>query len=173
MNNNQTTLVFQRGEARLSSVLLLFLLLSISWLLWSGLYKPLLISLGAFSCALSVYMAYRMGFFKHHKDLLRLMPKLPGYWLWLLKEIVVSSIDVAKLILKPSLPISPKMVVLKSLPKTDVGQVILGNSITLSPGTVTLDVYEGEILVHCLTSEGAKELEKGEANRRAAALERQ
>lgn len=172
MNNNQTTPVFQTGKARPSSVILLFVILSISWLLWSGLYKPLLISLGIFSCLLSVYLAYRMGFFKHHKALLRLMPRLPGYWMWLLKEIVVSSIDVAKLILNPSLPISPKVVKLKALPKTDVGQVILGNSITLSPGTVTLDVYEGEITVHCITSEGAKELEKGEANRRAAALER-
>lgn len=172
MKNNHSRLVFQRGEARPSSVLLLLTILCISWLLWSGIYKPLLIGLGAFSCILSVYLGHRMGFFKHHQDLLRLMPKLPGYWIWLLKEIVVSSIEVAKLILKPSLPISPQVVVLKALPKTDVGQVILGNSITLSPGTVTLDVYKGEILVHCITSDGAKELEKGEANRRAAALER-
>lgn len=172
MKNNQHKLVFQRGEARLSSVLLLLLVLSISWLFWSGIYKPLLISLGAFSCLLSGYLAHRMGFFRHHKALVRLLPRLPGYWLWLFKEIVVSSIDVAKLILKPSLPISPRVVVLKALPKTDVGQVILGNSITLSPGTVTLDVFEGEILVHCITNESAEELEKGEANRRAAALER-
>mgnify|MGYP003652314977 FL=1 len=53
-----------------------------------------------------------------------------------------------------------------------MGQVILGNSITLSPGTVTLDVHEGKILIHCLTVESARELQKGEANRRAAALER-
>ena len=79
---------------------------------------------------------------------------------------------VAKIILKPSLPISPTVVVLKAEAKTDVGQVILGNSITLSPGTVTLDLHEGQILIHCLTSEGAKELQKGEANRRVAALER-
>lgn len=168
----RTRQVFQRGEARLSSVLLLFFVLAISWLLWSGLYKPLLMGLGAFSCMLSVYLAHRMGFFRHHKALLRLMPRLPAYWLWLLREIIISSIDVAKLILKPSLPISPTVVVVKAQAKTDVGQVILGNSITLSPGTVTLDVHEGEILIHCLTSEGAKELQKGEANRRVAALER-
>ncbi|MEP7706659.1 Na+/H+ antiporter subunit E [Paraglaciecola sp. 25GB23A] len=164
--------VLQRGEARLSSVLLLLLVLAISWLLWSGLYKPLVIGLGAFSCLLSVYLAHRMGFFRHHDALLRLLPRLPGYWLWLLKEIIISSIDVAKLILKPSLPISPTVVVLQSEAKTDVGQVILGNSITLSPGTVTLDVHEGKILIHCLTVESARELQKGEANRRAAALER-
>jgi multicomponent Na+:H+ antiporter subunit E len=162
----------QRGETRLSSVLLLLLILAISWLLWSGLFKPLLIGLGAFSCVLSTYLAYRMGFFRHHKALLRLLPRLPGYWLWLLKEIVVSSIDVAKLILKPSIDISPTVVRIKSKTKTDVGQVMLGNSITLSPGTVTIDVHEGEILVHCLTREGAEELQKGEANRRIAELER-
>jgi multicomponent Na+:H+ antiporter subunit E len=164
--------MFQRGEARLSSVLTLLLLLVISWLLWSGLYKPLLMSLGAFSCVLSVYLANRMGFFRHQQNLLKLLPRLPSYWLWLLKEIIVSSWDVAKIILKPSMPISPSVVVLTSEAKTDVGQVIFGNSITLSPGTVTLDLHEGQVMIHCLSSESAEELQKGEANRRAAALEK-
>lgn len=172
MNLNRTRYVLQRGEAKLSSVLLLLLVLAISWLLWSGLYKPLVMGLGAFSCLLSAYLAHRMGFFRHHEALIKFLPRLPGYWLWLLKEIVISSIDVAKLILSPSLPISPTVVVLNAKAKTDVGQVILGNSITLSPGTVTLDVHEGILLIHCLTSEGAKELQKDEANLRAAALER-
>ncbi|MFT4808947.1 MAG: multicomponent Na+:H+ antiporter subunit E [Paraglaciecola sp.] len=162
--------MLQRGEARLSSVLLLLLILAITWLLWSGLYKPLLIGLGIFSCVLSVYLAHRMGFFRH-QALLGLIPRLPGYWLWLLREIIISSLEVAKLILKPSLSISPTVVVLEAETKTDVGQVILGNSITLSPGTVTLDLHEGKLLIHCLTSESATELLKGEANRRAAALE--
>ncbi|MCF2949187.1 Na+/H+ antiporter subunit E [Paraglaciecola aquimarina] len=128
--------------------------------------------LGAFSCFLSTYLAYRMGFFRHHKALLRMLPRLPGYWLWLLKEIVISTIDVAKIILSPSLPITPTVVILDAKTKTDVGHVILGNSITLSPGTVTLDVHEEQLLIHCLTSEGAKELQKGEVNKRTASLER-
>jgi multicomponent Na+:H+ antiporter subunit E len=129
-------------------------------------------SLGAFSCVLSVYLANRMGFFRHQQDLLKLLPRLPGYWLWLLKEIIVSSWDVAKIILKPSMPISPTVVVLTSEAKTDVGQVVFGNSITLSPGTVTLDLHEGQVMIHCLNSQSAKELQEGEANRRAAALEK-
>jgi multicomponent Na+:H+ antiporter subunit E len=163
--------MLQRGEARISSVLLLLLILSVTWLLWSGLYKPLLVSLGLFSCVLSVYLAHRMGFFRH-QALLGLISRLPRYWLWLLREIIVSSLDVAKLILKPSMPISPCVVVLTAENKTDVGQVIFGNSITLSPGTVTLDLYDGQVLIHCLSSESAEELKKGEANRRAAALEK-
>jgi multicomponent Na+:H+ antiporter subunit E len=171
MNLSQTRYVHQRGEARLSSILFLMFILAITWLLWSGLYKPLLIGLGAFSCVLSVYLSHRMGFFRH-QALVGFLPRLPSYWLWLLREIIISSWDVAKLILQPSLPISPTVVILESAPKTDIGQVILGNSITLSPGTVTLDLHEGQVLIHCLTSKGARELQKGEANRRAANLER-
>jgi multicomponent Na+:H+ antiporter subunit E len=161
----------KQDEVRLSSVLLLLLILAISWLLWSGLYKPLVMGLGAFSCVLSAYLAYRMGFFRH-QALIKLLPRLPGYWLWLLREIIVSSFRVAKLILTPSLPISPTMVTLTVEAQTDVAQAILGNSITLSPGTVTLDVHEGQLLIHCLTSESARELLNGEANRCAAGLER-
>jgi multicomponent Na+:H+ antiporter subunit E len=160
----------QRGEARLSSVLLLLLVLAASWVLWSGLYKPLVLGLGALSCLLSAYMAHRMGFFRH-QALVTLLPRLPGYWWWLLREIVVSSIAVTKLIVNPSLPITPTVVKLKAETQSSVGLVIFGNSITLSPGTVTLDVHEGQLLVHCLTSESARELLDGEANRRAAQLE--
>jgi multicomponent Na+:H+ antiporter subunit E len=170
MNLFRARHMLQRGEARILSVLLLLLILSVTWLLWSGLYKPLLVGLGIFSCVLSVYLAHRMGFFRH-QALIGLIPRLPGYWLWLLREIIISSLEVAKLILKPSMPISPTVVVLTAETKTDVGQVILGNSITLSPGTVTLDLHEGKLLIHCLTSQSATELLKGEANRRAAALE--
>ncbi len=160
----------QRGEARLPAVLLLLLVLAVSWVLWSGLYKPLVLGLGAFSCVLSVYMAHRMGFFRH-QAIVTLLPRLPGYWWWLLREIVASSVEVARLILKPSLPISPTVVELQAETQSEVGLVILGNSITLSPGTVTLDVHEGQLLVHCLTSESAGALQDGEANRRAAQLE--
>jgi len=161
----------QQGKARPSAVLLLLLILAISWLLWSGLYKPLVMALGAFSCCLSAYLAHRMGFFRHHDTLFKILFRLPRYWFWLLKEIIISSIDVVKIILQPSLPISPTVVVLRAKSKSDVGQVILGNSITLSPGTVTLDVHEGTLLIHCLTKASAKALQAGEANRRAAALE--
>lgn len=147
----------------------LLVLLVIAWLVWSGLYKPLLLSLGAFSCLLCVYLAHRVGFFKERSGL-HLIARLPGYWLWLFVEIVKSSIDVAKIVLNPKLPISPTVVELKAKPKGPIGQAILGNSITLSPGTVTLDVHEGILQVHCLTQASANDLLTGESNRRAASL---
>ncbi|KAA1189509.1 sodium:proton antiporter [Pseudohalioglobus sediminis] len=161
----------QHGEAQLPAVLLLLLVLAVSWVLWSGLYKPLLLGLGVFSCLLSVYMALRMGFFRN-QAMMSLLPRLPGYWWWLLREIARSSVEVARIILKPSMPISPTLVELASQADSEAGQVILGNSITLSPGTVTLDLHEGKLLVHCLTRDTARELQAGEVSRRAAALER-
>ena len=159
----------QRGESTPQAVVLLFLILAISWVLWSGLYKPLLLGLGVFSCVLTVILAQRMGFFRH-QAVIKVLPRLPGYWWWLLREIIVSSIDVAKLILSPSLPISPTVVEVQAKTQSDVARVILGNSITLSPGTVTLDMHEGRLLVHCLTRESARALQEGEADRRAARL---
>ncbi len=150
-------------------MLLLLLMLALSWVLWSGLYKPLVLGLGAVSCVLSAYMANRMGFFRH-QAVIRLFPRLPAYWWWLLREVFASSLEVARVILNPALPISPTVVKLQAKPESPVGQVILGNSITLSPGTVTLDVHEGQLLVHCLTRDGARALH--ETNRRAAQLER-
>lgn len=156
-------------QRQLQRALSLLLILIASWLLWSGLYKPILLALGAFSCLLCVYLAKRTGFFTDATGL-RLIPKLPVYWFWLAIEIVKSSFEVAKIVLSPKLPISPTVIEFEALPKGPIGQAILGNAITLSPGTVTLDVYQGRMQVHCLTKAGAADLLQGDANRRTAAL---
>lgn len=160
------------GRFRFSGVLALTLLLAAAWLLWSGIYKPLLLWLGAFSCLLSVFIAHRVGFFDRASGI-HLMHKLPRYSLWLLVEIVKSSLEVVRVVLDPKLPISPTVVTIDAQPKDEIGQVILANSITLTPGTVTLDVFDNQVLVHCLTKEGAQAIQAGDANRRAAELTEQ
>ncbi len=144
-------------------------LLVIAWILWSGIYTPLLLGLGALSCVLSLYLAHRIGFFDEVFSL-QVIPRLPRYWSWLLLEITKSSFDVARIILCRQPPISPTVVEFEAAPPGPVGQAILGNSITLTPGTLTLDIYEGRLRVHCLTQAGANALLSGEFNRRAAAL---
>jgi len=144
-------------------------LLITAWLLWSGLYTPLLLGLGALSCILSLYLAYRIGFFEEIFSL-QVIPRLPRYWGWLLLEIVKSSLEVTLIILQRKPPISPTVVEFEAAPPGPVGQVILGNSITLTPGTLTLDVHNGRLRVHCLTQKGADALLSGEFNRRAGAL---
>ena len=163
-------MVYERGAVRPLHLAGLLLVLGFSWLAWSGIYKPLLLWLGLFSCLLSLWLAQRMGFFRHVIPL-RTMLRLPGYWMWLLREVVSSSIEVARIVLNPSLPISPTMVELTTTEATEAGKVILGNSITLSPGTVTIDLHKNRLLVHCLTRESALGLLDQEAQRRTARLE--
>ena len=143
-----------------------------TWLLWSGLYSPLLINLGVISCLLTLVIARRMGFFEDDVFSLHLTGRLIPFWGWLGKELVVSNLRVARIVLSRRMNISPTTVTLQALPEGRVSQAILGNAITLTPGTVTIDDYEGQLIVHCLTRAGARELQAGEMNRRVAALER-
>ncbi len=151
-------------------VFLTVILWYVAWLLWSGMTKPLLLILGAISCLLVLVLARRMEFFDKSVYSLHLVGHLLPFWGWLGKELVVANFQVAKIIMSPKMNISPSVIKLAAEPEGPVGQAILGNSITLTPGTVTLDDHEGELLVHCLTREGAEALREGEMNRRAAAL---
>lgn len=160
----------QVGQVPLWQLICLAAVLSIAWLLWSGIYKPLLLGLGAVSVVITLIFAVRMKFFDHAEGLGRMAVRLPGYWLWLLKEILLSSIQVARVVLSPSLPIEPRTVKIMSQPGEELPQVILGNSITLSPGTITIDIDENELLVHCISEAGAKDMESGEVLRRIARL---
>lgn len=152
--------------------ILLLLVLALIWLLWSGIYTPLVLGLGVLSCLLTLLVAHRIGFFEQAIFSLRVIPRLPRYWAWLLVEIVKSSLEVAQVVLRRRLEISPTVVKFKAAPDDAVGQAILGNSITLTPGTLTLDIHEGQVSVHCLTEQGAQALLLGEFNKRAAALTR-
>lgn len=151
-------------------LLLLTLLLIAAWVLWSGLFKPLLLALGAFSCALTVYVAKRMGYFDAEVFAFRYNLRLFEFWAWLAAEIVKSSLEVARIVLSPNLRIEPQVVSVDAADLEPVDQALLGNSITLTPGTLTLDVHEGRLLVHALTPDGAQSVLDGEMKRRVSAL---
>lgn len=148
----------------------LLALLIAAWVLWSGQFQPLLLVLGAISCLLTAYLTRRMGYFDDDLFALRFGARLFGYWAWLAKEVVRSSIEVARVVVNPRLPISPQIVEIQATASHPVDQAILGNSITLTPGTLALDVHRGRIQVHCLTQAGADDLKSGEMDRRVAAL---
>ncbi len=160
-----------RSSSTAEKVLLL-VALAVAWLVWSGLYKTLLISLGAFSCALTIYLVRRMGYFQREVYALNYGGRLIGYWVWLAREMVRSSLDVSRVVLSPDLPVSPRIVEIRATALHPLDQAILGNSITVTPGTLTLDVHEGVLKVHCLTRDGAESLLTGEMDRRVAALRR-
>ena len=77
----------------------------------------------------------------------------------------------SRIIVDPALPISPTMVRVKTSQKTQVGQVTYANSITLTPGTISVAIAGDEILVHALTREGAQGVADGDMDRRVTAFE--
>lgn len=94
-----------------------------------------------------------------------------SYSLWLAKEIIEANIEVTRLILDSKLPIHPRMIRVKANQKTELGRVILANSITLTPGTVSVDMHGNRIWVHALSYEDAEEDLSGDMGRRVCELE--
>ena len=151
-------------------VLVLAVLLIVAWLLWSGFFKTLLLGLGALSCALTIYLVRRMGYFDNETFAFNYDLRLLSFWAWLGREVVKSSLEVAGVVLKPKIDVAPKVVDIDASDLHPVDQALLGNSITLTPGTLTLDVHEGRLLVHALTSEAAAAVEECDMQRRVAEL---
>lgn len=145
-------------------------LFAATWVLWSGVYVPLILILGALSCVVVTILAVRIGFIDSEVYALHFGRRLPAYWLWLFKEIVKSNFKVARAVLSPRLPIEPTVISVDAQDLDPVSQATLANSITLTPGTLSTDVDRGLIEVHCLTREIADELREGEMRRRVAAL---
>lgn len=151
--------------------LVLFTVLLLAWLLWSGIYTPLLVGLGVLSSAAVVLLVRHLQFLDGESMPTELLKKIVFYWAWLFKEIIKSNIDVIRLVLNPKLPISPTLIKIPCAGMSDVMKVIYGNSISLTPGSVTVDIQEEQVTVHCLTKDGAEELYAGKLAARIRSLE--
>ena len=145
--------------------------LTLFWLSMSGHYTTFVLSLGAASVLFVVYLTRRMDLFDQDTFQFSIKWKHFGYWIWLGKEIFNSNIAVAKVVLSPRLNISPRMIEFKSSQKTELGLVIFTNSITLTPGTVSVDIEDDKIIVHALNAELARGVLNGEMDSRVTALE--
>lgn len=142
----------------ISFVLLLFLF----WLLLSGILTPLLLGLGVASVALTAFLAHRMDVIDHESYPLHLSAKFSSYWVYLLVEIVKANIDVVRRILGGGAnSVSPQIIDIAQSQETALGAVIYANSITLTPGTVTIELSGDNLKVHALSEEMARELATG------------
>lgn len=148
--------------------------MTVFWLLLSGYFKINLLILGAISIAVTLYFSVKMRVLRHQgQEIYFPFIKIIPYWGWLFIEILKSNIQVSRIILSPSLPIKPLLKVVPADQKTEVGRVIYANSITLTPGTVAINIaYDGNIIVHALHEDSIAELEDGEMNRRVIQLEK-
>lgn len=154
-----------RHTVSLSLILIFF------WILNSGHYNVLLLSLGAVSIAIVVLIAHRMDVIDHESQPVHLTIYMPAYWLWLAKQIIQANIMVTCHIWRGNSSISPTQINLKASQKTDMGKVIYANSITLTPGTVAIDLVDDTITVHALTRQLAEDLMTGEMDKRVSKLE--
>jgi multicomponent Na+:H+ antiporter subunit E len=136
-------------------------LIFLFWFMLSGHTEVLLIVLGIASTLLSVFLSKRMNIIDRESYPFSLGMHLLRYYLFLARKIVLANLDVIKRIIKPGQTISPQVIKLPASKHTDLSKVIYANSITLSPGTVTLELAGDEIKVHTLSKEGAAELKTG------------
>jgi multicomponent Na+:H+ antiporter subunit E len=137
--------------------LVLFAALFALWLLLSGHYTPLLMTYGAVSSAVVVAIVHRLELADEEGVPFHCLPLLWRFWPWLTGEIVKANIEVMRRIISPRLDISPQLFHFTPSQGTSTGLVTHANSITLTPGTVTIEIEEdGRFLVHALTRELAE-----------------
>jgi multicomponent Na+:H+ antiporter subunit E len=154
------------------STIALFLILLAVWLLNSGHYTTLMISFGVASCLFVVYLGRRMDIVDDEAVPVHLLPRAVIYVPWLIKEIFKSNIDVARRVLSPGRArISPRIIEAATSQHSDLGRVIYANSITLTPGTVSIRVHGTHITVHAIADDVADGLLEGEMDRRVTRLE--
>jgi len=156
---------------RLTRYVIICLSLFGFWLILSGHYEPLILSFGVFSCILVTYLAWRMDREDRFAFVVPLNFRFLGFLGWLIKEIFLANVNVARIILNPRLPISPIMVPFRASQKSELGRMIYANSITLTPGTITTGT-EGEILrIHALTWHDVDGREEDAMDQRITAMD--
>jgi len=145
----------------------------IFWLILSGHYGLWLVSSGVVMAISVALIARHMGFADQESHPIGLVPRGLIYWPWLLVEMIKSAWDVARIVLDPKLPISPTLVRVKATQKTAVGLTTYANSITLTPGTISVEVSSRDktILVHGVTRQTAVSLADGNMDRRVTVFE--
>ena len=151
-------------------VIALTLLMSGLWLGISGVYKPLMFVFGGASVALVVWLSVRMHVVGVQHNPVLYSWRLPAYWLWLIGQIVCTSINVARLVLNPK-GIRPRVFRAPMTPRSSVAKVTYANSITLTPGTVTLLLEPDFVDVHALDDKSAASVVSGSMAKRVCWLE--
>ena len=150
--------------------IILFIFLFGFWLLMSGYYTPLILSLGVISCLLCVYLTIKGKFLDNETLPIYFFPRLIQYTIWLIKEILKSNITTAKVIIMKSE--EPELFSVKASQKTNEGKVTYANSITLTPGTVTTQIKNDIFEVHALTKDFGDDVRSSDMDKMVTWLEK-
>lgn len=141
------------------------------WLLLSGIFSLFFLAEALVSCALIVFIVRRMDLVDHEGVPVHVSWRFALYLPWLVWQIIVANFDVFRRIIDPRLPIDPAMRWVPARQRSDLCRAIFANSITLTPGTVSIDVNADRILVHAIDRSGLDDLEAGAMESRVLGLE--
>ncbi len=156
----------------MKSAISLFFLLAGVWLLNSGHYTPLMVGFGIASCLFVLFLSWRMKIVDEECVPVNLLPRVVLYTPWLFVEVFKANVDVARRILSPRRSsLSPRVFYAEASQHSDLGRVLYANSITLTPGTVSIEVHNHAITVHAIAEEVADGLLEGEMDRKVTWLE--
>lgn len=148
--------------------IVVFLFLMAFWIPFSGMFDAFHLSLGVLCCAFVALISHKFIFEDFSREgKLKKAGRFIVYMVWLLYQIVLSNLHVVRMVFSPS-KIEPQIVKFKSTLKSDLSLVTLANSITLTPGTVTMDIIDGEFYVHALDQQVADDILTGEMEKRVA-----
>ena len=152
----------QSNKSKFLNSLTTFVLLFGFWLLLSGKYDLFHLTLGIVCSMIITFTGYQLLFANVRiGDIKLTLIRFLKYIPWLLFQIITSNFHVARLVLSPNMPINPKIIKFKTKLESDISWVVLANSITLTPGTITMDIKEGEFFVHALSEKVSDDLNTG------------
>ncbi len=137
------------------------------WLGMSGHYTPLLLGLGTVSILVTVLLAGRLGVIDREGSSYHSVLGVLGYLPWLGWEIAKANVVVIRACLRAELDIHPALVKVRTSCESDSAKTLFANSITLTPGTVTVAVERNRLLVHALYEQQAQPEAFAEMDRRS------
>ena len=153
------------------SVIIATCALMLLWISLSGYLNALQLGLGLVSSVAVIWLTIRLKLLTFDGVRLALLPKYPLYLLWLIREIIWSNLLVARIVLSPRMPLNRQIILTKPQHPSDLAPTIYANSITLTPGTVTVDITEDGLSVHSLAKVVSDSVLGIEMNNRIAGLE--
>lgn len=159
----------QRRKTRFQNFLGTTVILFAFWMLLSGKFDAFHLTLGVICCAVVSYMFHDLLFANVRFGDMRIVAgRFIAYIPWLIQQILLANIHVVSLVVRRKMPIDPQVVTFKTKLETDISHVTLANSITLTPGTITMDIKDGVFYVHALSQKVAEDLNAGEMEDRVA-----
>ncbi|WP_409433461.1 Na+/H+ antiporter subunit E [Litorimonas sp. RW-G-Af-16] len=147
---------------------ILFFALAATWLTLSGYFKPMLLTLGVISIFLVITMSVRMRIMDDETAPYMTLPQTLSYFVWLFMEIVKANVAVVRAVMSPNMEISPTLTKIPLPQESDIAKVMFANSITLTPGTVSVEMNDDHILVHALLNEMSAPEDFAEMGERSA-----